>query len=320
MKKIISVSLVLLTVLSLLAGCGNKNKSQAVLDLEEQIEAIPDEITPETGAALSAARAAYEALPEEEQPKMKALKRLEQLEADYLTFMDVKNFAADALMIKAGTYDKTTMFSNLVARADEIKKTYNKLPKDQQEQIEGIDVIDEVLPAVQTYIDNAKAGAANYLCAFFKLNENKNYNITAVYCSKQLGTDGEELHFYALTYQDEKSTEHTLYSNARFSHEVTPSILLTRPETFFSETAPSGDNNPVEYGNVTLDAAEITAEARKLPAPKMPSTTAAEKAEDAETKADSAEEAAPAAEATTVPASETNTAAPAAETTTAAAN
>ena len=65
-----------------------------------------------------------------------------------------------------------------------------------------------------------------------------------------------------------------MYSTARFSHEVTASILLTRPETFFAETAPGGDNDPVEYGNVTLDAAEIVAEARKLPAPKAPPATA----------------------------------------------
>ena len=294
MKKIITVTLVLLTILALIAGCGKSGKSPAVLDLEAQIEAIPDEITPETGEALSAARAAYEALPEEDQAKMKQLKRLEKLEASYLAFMDVKNFASDITAVNAGTFSKTTNFSDLLERAEEIKKNYHKLPDDQQAQIEGVDQIDEALPALQAYVDNAKTGAVNYVCAFLKLNENKNYNITAVYCNKQPGADGGELHFYALTYQDEKGAEHTVYSNARFSHEVSASILLTRPETFFAETAPGGDNNPAEYGNVTLDAAEIVAEARNLPSPEAP-TTAAPAAEETTQAAAAEETTAPAA-------------------------
>ena len=306
MKKFLSAVLVILCVAALFAGCGGGEKTEDVLAVEAMIEALPEEITPALGVPLEEARAAFDALPEEDQARVSGRKRLEKLETAFLTFMDVRNYTQDIAAVAKGEYNKSTDFTGLLTRAEEIKNSYNKLPKDQQDQIEGIDGIDDALPIVQTYVDNAKTGAANYVSAFLKLNEKKNYNITAVYCNKQPGKDGEELHFYALTYQDDAGAEHTVYSNARFGHTVSAYILLSRPEAFFADTAPAGENDPVEYGNVKLDAAEVVAAARQLPVPEAAVTTDAGASTGAE---ETAEGTSAAAENTTAAAAETTTAA-----------
>lgn len=255
MKKFLAAALSAVLCVLLLAGCGKK--PQAVADVEAMIEAI-ETLTPESGEALVEARAAYEALPEAQQKRMNKLKQLEKQEARYADFMEVYDYVAELVSVsEEGSYSKASRISALLEQADEIKAKYKDLPKDLREQITGIEKIDELLPQVQTFVDNAMTGAVEYVKAFYKINAGKNYTVTKVYCNKQQGIDGEEMHFYALTYQDPNGEEHTVYSAARFSQNVTAEILVTRPETFFGETPPPGENDPVEYGNVTLDTAAV---------------------------------------------------------------
>ena len=259
-KYVIAVPLALLCAL-LLVSCGKKSGAAAAV--EARIEAI-ETLTPESGEALSEARAAYEALPEAEQKQMKKLKRLEKLEAQYAAFMTVHDYLAELNAVSgSGAYNKGSRISALLEQAAEIKKTYGDLPGELRDQIEGIEKIDELLPQVQTFVDNAQAGAVEYVKAFNKINAGKNYTVTKVYCNKQKGAQGEEMHFYALTYQDASGAEHTVYSAARFSQDVTAEILAARPDTFFGKTPPPGDNDPVEFGNVTLHTAAIVEAAGK---------------------------------------------------------
>ena len=261
MKKTITVGLLFLLCALLLTSCGKK--SDAAAAVEAQIEAIGD-VTPESGEPLAAARAAYDALPEADRKQMKKLKQLEKLEANYADLMEVYEYLAELNAVSAdGSYSKTSRISDLLDRAEEIKEKYDDLSKDLKDQITGIEKIDALLPQVQAYVDNAQAGAVEYVKAFNRINAGKNYTVTNVYCSKQQGTDGTEMHFYALTYRDASDTEHTVYSAARFSQNVTAEILAARPETFFGETPPPGENDPVEYGNVTLDTAAILEAAGK---------------------------------------------------------
>ena len=259
MKKFLAAALSAVLCMLLLASCGKK--PQAVTDVETMIDAI-ETLTPESGDALAEARAAYEALPEEQQKQVKKLKQLEKQEARYAAFMEVYDYVAELIAVsESGEYSKTSRISALLEQADEIKAKYKDLSKDLRDQITGIEKIDELLPQVQSYVDNAQTGAVEYVKAFYKINAGKNYTVTKVYCNKQKGTGGEEMHFYALTYQDGNGEEHTVYSSARFSQNVSAEVLVTRPETFFGETPPPGENDPVEYGNVTLDTAAAVLEA-----------------------------------------------------------
>lgn len=261
MKRFIFAALSVLLCALLLASCGKK--SEAAAAVEAQIEAI-GEITPESGDALAEARAAYDALPESEQKQVKKIKRLEKLEADYAALMEVYDYVNELTDVSEnGVFNKTSRISALLEQADEMKEKYEKLPKNLKSQITGIEKIDELLPQVQTYVDNAQTGAVEYVKAFLAVNEGKGYTVTKVYCNKQQSADGEEMHFYALTYQDGDGGEHTVYSAARFNKDVTASILAARPETFFGETPPPGENDPVEFGNVTLDTAAILEAAEK---------------------------------------------------------
>lgn len=255
MKKVIAAALSALLCVLLLASCGKKNPGAAAVDA--MIEAI-EEITPESGEALAAAREAYDALPEDDQKQVKKLRKLEKQEERYADLMEVQDYLTELSAVsESGSYSKSSRISALLEQADEIKDKYKHLPKDLKDQITGIEKIDELLPQVQTYVDNAQIGAIAYVKAFNQVNAGKNYTVTKVYCNKQQGMGGEEMHFFALTYQDADGEEHTVYSAARFAQTVTAEILVSRPETFFGETPPPGENDPVEYGNVTLDTAAI---------------------------------------------------------------
>lgn len=255
MKKYLSVLLAVLLCALLLASCGKRSEAAAAVDA--QIAAI-EEITPESGEALAEARAAYNALPEADQKRVKKLKQLEKQEETYAAFMEVHDYLDELMAVsESGSYSKTSRISALLEQSEEIKEKYEDLPKDLREQITGIDQIEELLPRVQAYVDNAQAGAVTYVKAFNQINAGKNYTVTQIFCNKQQGSDGAEMHFYALSYQDAQGKEHTVYSSARFSQNVTAEILAARPETFFGETPPPGENDPVEYGNVTLDVAAV---------------------------------------------------------------
>ncbi len=261
MKKILTAALLALLAALLLASCGKK--PAAVTEVEAMIEAIT-EITPESGEALAAARAAYDALPEAQQKQMKKLKALEKQEERYAALMEVQDYLTELSAVSEdGSYSKSSRVSELLERAEEIQKKYKALPNDLQAQITGIEKIDELLPQVQALVDNAQKGAVEYVKAFNTVYANKNYTVTKVYCSKQQSAGGEEMHFYALTYRDAAGEEHNVYATARFSQNVTAAILAARPETFFGDTPPGGGNDPVEFGNVTLDTEAILEAAKQ---------------------------------------------------------
>ena len=259
MKKILVSAALLLCAALLLTACG---KTQAVKDVEALISAV-GELKPESGEALSAARAAADALSAEEQKRVSNLKKLEKLEETFAAYEDVKQYL-DTLnaVSERGEFAKDTPISALIERAEEIKAAYAALPEALRTTLSGAEEIDSRLPALTSFAENAQKGAVTYVKAFLAQYADQKPTVTAVYCSKQQGRDGEEMHFYALKYTDAAGEEHTVYSQARFSADVSVQILLTRPETFFSDTPPAGDNDPVTNGNVTLDTAAVLSAAQ----------------------------------------------------------
>lgn len=258
MKKVLCTVLVIVLTVLMLAGCG---KTQATKSAEELIASIGD-LKTGSKEAVSAAREAYDSLSDEEKAKVKNADKLESAETELKSIDDI-NGDISSIIDAAGTSFSSEDFdvSGLIKKAEEIEAAYGDMPEAKKEMISGFDKISEAKAKLESYSENAVRAAAQYVKAFNKTYEGKNYTVTAVYCIKQIRNETDEYHLLALTYKDSAGKETDVYAHARCTTEVTADAIAARPETFFAD-APATDGTDAKLnGNVELDISAVLAAA-----------------------------------------------------------
>ena len=261
MKKILSVFLICLMSVSLLAGCGKR--TDAVKAVESQIKAI-GEVSLDSADAIDAAQKAYNALSEDEKKAVHNHKKLaeaaEELKALQTKFgsYDEMNDAIDKILDAAGSSFTAngTDFSGLIEQGEAILEQYKDLDKEGQSYVKVTDELSEAIESLKGSVDRSTESAAEYVKAFNTVYADEKYEVTAVYCLKQV-RDDTEYHIFALTYKDAAGQETTLYANARCSANTKASVIVDNADAFFAAKAVSDDYNAKENGNVTLDLAAV---------------------------------------------------------------
>lgn len=257
MRKIAVALLGIALFALLLTGCGRAKAAKAV---DAQIKAI-GRVSVESGDALSAARAAYEALTDEEKEDVKKLKKLESAEETYENYTRINAEIAEMINLSGTEFSDGRMgISYLITRAEEIKAEYKKMSSYEKSQITGVDRIDEAVEKLKTYEANTAAPARAYLQAFTSLYGAKGYVVTAVYCIKTIRAGGEEFHYFALTAKDAAGEERAFYATARCTTSVDAETIAAHPDVFFADAPVNDASDAVKNGNITLDPAALTAE------------------------------------------------------------
>ena len=301
MKKIAIATLILTLSAVLLTACG---KSDAVKQVEALIKQIDSNVSLDSEEAISAAREAYDKLPEEEQAKVGNYKKLETAGSKYDELVGLNDYIAK-MVDSAGTSFSKDDFdvSGMLDQYDEMVSVYDGLKDSEKEQIVGFDQLENAVAQLKDYDAGAQEAAAAYVRGFMEVYKDKGYTVTAVGCIKQIRED-KEYHFFSLTYKDKEGKEHNAYSTARFVGSNVISTIIARPDIFFADAPATEDTDCLTHGNVTIDVAAAVAAAEKLTVETIPAATAAP-----------ATTAAPAEETTAAPAADTT--APATEETTA---
>ena len=266
MKKILTMLLIFVLSLTLLAGCGKR--TDAVKALEAQIDAI-GEVTLDDADAVAAAQSAYAVLSEKEQKAVRnydklteAADKLKALKAKFKSY-DEMNEAIDNILEAAESVftSNDTDFSKLIEQGEAILEQYKDMDEDGKAYVKANEALSEAIDALKAGVDRTTASAAEYVKAFNELYAEENYEVTAVYCIKQV-RDETEYHIFALTYKDADGKETTVYANARCSANTTAGIIKENADAFFAAKPVSTDYNAAENGNVTLDLAAVMDKAK----------------------------------------------------------
>ena len=261
MKKAITVLLICLLSVSLLAGCGKR--TDAVKAVESQIKAI-GEVSLDSAEAIDAAQKAYNALSADEKKAVHNYDKLtdaaEELKALQTKFgsYDEMNDAIDQILNAADSSytSNDTDFSKLIEQGEAILEQYKDMDKEGKEYVKVSEELSEAIEALKGSVDRTTQSAAEYVKAFNTVYADENYEVTAVYCLKQV-RDDTEYHIFALTYKNAAGEETTLYANARCSANTLASVIADNADAFFAAKPVSNDYNAVENGNVTLDTAAV---------------------------------------------------------------
>ena len=258
MKKVISVILLFALCAALFAGCGGK-RTDAVKAVEEQIKAI-GEVSLDSAEAISAAQKAYTALSEDEKNAVRnyddltaAAEKLRALQTTFRSY-DEMNESINAILEAAkSTFSADdTDYSGLIEQGEAIIAQYKDLDAAGKDYVKVNDELSAALETLKAGVDRTVQSAAEYVKAFNELYAEEGYEVTAVYCIKQI-RDETEYHIFALTYKDKDGAETTLYSNARCSANTTAKVIVQNADAFFAKKAVSDDYNAAERGNVKLD-------------------------------------------------------------------
>ena len=248
MKKIIAVLLVLVLSLTCLTAC--KKKTEAVKNVDALIKALDG-----SEEAVAAAREAYDNLTAEEREAVSHFDRLEKAEEHIAEVKTLKE-KIDAIKDSAGTsYSSGNMpISSALEDAEAIREAYEKLSDEDKDRFDvNIDGLDEALDTLTAYAGDAETGAAAYVKAFLTTNPGK--EVTAVYCLKQIRSDGS-YHFFALDYKDGEETK-TVYANARCTSDVSADSIAKHADIFFADKAAMEEYDAKENGNVSIDTAKV---------------------------------------------------------------
>lgn len=260
MKKIvIAAAAAALAAAFLFSGCG---KSEEVKNVQELIAGI-GEVGEDSSEKIEEAKKAYDALSDEDKEKVNNYDKLEKAEEQQSVITGANDDIAAIVDAADTTFTKNgTDISGLIDRASEIKETYDGLSDEQKALIGDVDKIDSAVEKLTGYVDNANKAAVAYVKAFNKINAGKKYEITGVYCIKQIRNETDEFHFFALTYKDGEE-EHDVFANARCTQDVSADAIADRAENFFADAPLTDDNNAKENGNIEINLELVLAEAGK---------------------------------------------------------
>ena len=267
MKKIISVILLFALCVTVFVGCGGK-RTDAVKAVEEQIKAI-GEVSLDSADAISAAQRAYAVLSEDEKKAVRnyedltaAADKLRALQTTFRSY-DEMNETINAIQEAAkSTFSADgTDYSKLIEQGEAIIAQYKDLDADGKAYVKVTDELNSAIDTLKAGVDRTTQSAAEYLKAFNELYAEEGYEVTAVYCIKQI-RDETEYHIFALTYKDKDGAQTTLYANARCSANTTANVIVQNADAFFAKKAVSDDYNAAERGNVTLDLDAVLEKAK----------------------------------------------------------
>ncbi len=266
MKKVFTVILVCILALTLFAGCGKR--TDAVKAVEAQIEAI-GEVSLDSESAISAAQSAFAALSDDEKKAVRnyddlteAADKLKALQTKFDSY-DEMNAAIDSILEAAdSTFSADdTDISKLIDQGEAILEQYKELDDEGKEYVKVTDELNAAIDALKAGVDRTTESAAEYVKAFNNLNAEEDFEVTAVYCIRQVRND-TEYHIFALTYKDKDGAETTVYANARCSANTKAAVIEENADAFFAAKAVSEDYNAAENGNVTLDLAAVLEKAK----------------------------------------------------------
>lgn len=268
MKKIISVICICLLSLVVLASCSKK--TEAVKNVEGMIDGLAEVVIgTDSEGILAEIESAYNALSDEEKADVDNYDKLSAAKEELSSVIaknDLYNEMNSAISeitdaLQADFSNKNTDYAELISQVQDILGKYDELSDDEKENINITDEFNEAVDTVNALVSSAEKSAAEYVRAFNTVYADKKYEITGVYCIKQI-REGTEYHTFALTYKDGSGEEHNIYANGRCSANTPAQTLVANADTFFSERAVSDDYNAIINSNIDIDFDAVTALAK----------------------------------------------------------
>lgn len=241
------------------AGCG---KNESVKAAEAAIRAIGD-VDLNSTDVIQSAREAFAKLSPEEKEKVGNYKKLTEAVETYEKIKSVSDDINTVIKASETTFsDDTFNVSESLAKINDIKTRYGELKKRQRESVKDFDKLDAAEKKLGGYVDNAKKAAVQYVKAFLQTEKGKGADVTAVYCIKQIRSEGSEYHFFALTFKGTDGKERDIYAGARVSPDVSVEAIKRNEDVFFASAPRSLDSDAKKHGNITLNAADLLAAAK----------------------------------------------------------
>lgn len=258
MKKVLICILVCLMAALTLTSCKGK-KTDATKAVEAMISEL-GEITIDSADELKAIEKAYTALSPDEKDRVKnydkfreAKEELKALQTKFKSYDEMNETIQQIIDLASTTFSRDDAdFSDLIAKGNAILEQYKDLSKDEKAYVNVTDEFKDALKALTDMVGSTEKCAAEYVKAFNRIYADQHYELSAVYCIKQL-RDDVQYHIFALTYKDADGNEHNLYANARCSDGTTAEVIEQNKDVFFAETAVDYSFNAVFNGNVDLD-------------------------------------------------------------------
>ena len=164
---------------------------------------------------------------------------------------------ADVIEAAKTTFSKDgTDFSALIEKGEALLEQYKDLSGADKDYVQMSDEFTAALDALKEAADVTVKAAAEYVKAFNTVYKGKKYEVTGVYCIKQI-RDDRAYHIFALTYKNEKGEEGSVFANARCTAETKAETMVKNKDSFFAKESVSSTYNAKENGNVTLELAEV---------------------------------------------------------------
>lgn len=256
MKRIITVSLVVLMISLLLCSCG---KSEAAKAVEAKIDAI-ESIDLTKGDAIEEAENAYAMLPGEEKKDVKNYDELKEIRAEYDKLKAFNEKADEFIKL----IDRT--FSEYGVAYSEFAELFNSLTEENNECSEKVkEEYAKIFEPVKTKNDEyntvceaAVKSAVSYINGFKKATGIESFVLNQINAIAQK-SDGNTYYLFAMTYTDDSGAEKSIYSSARFAGTPSVDSMMSYKDNFYSEIPMSDKTNALKSGNVILDVNEVTA-------------------------------------------------------------
>jgi|GEM_PF-3560685 len=259
MKKVlVLISVCLLSVL-VLASCAKK--TEATKNVESMINGLADvQIDVDSEESLAEIESAYNALSDEEKERVNNYEKLKKAQEEFSsvqtkheTYENMNSAISEIIDAAQAEFSgDDTDYSELMSQAQDVLDKYDELEDEEKENINISEDFSQAVESISSYVASAEESAAAYVKAFNSVYADENYEVTGVYCIKQI-RDTTEYHIFALTYKDEAGEEHDLFSNARCSANTNAETIVANSDTFFCERAASDEYNAKLNGNVPLN-------------------------------------------------------------------
>lgn len=267
MKKILLAAVICLLAALTLTACGGK-KTEATKAVEAMIGDM-GEITIDSADALGKIQEAYNALSAEEKERVKNYdkfeKALETLKAEkqrFASYDEMNAKIAEIVNAAGSTFSKDgTDYSKLIESGNAILEQYGKMSGEEKSHIQMPDDFKSALETLGGYVSGTEAIATEYVKAFYTVYKDQKYEVTNIYCIKQIRNE-TQFHVFALTYKDAAGAEHTLYANARCSADTKAAAIAENADAFFAEKSVSDDFNAVTNGNVEINVENVLKNAK----------------------------------------------------------
>lgn len=252
MKKFISLTAVILTMLMVLSSCG---KSEEVKLCQQKIKAIGD-VTLEKIELIEDAENAFMQLSSEEMADVKNRSDLTKAREEY----DILKEFADKVDALSAKLDK--VFTEYGISYTEVMDEYNALresiPEETKEKYAVIDTLNDKIAMFDTVTEKAEKSAVSYVKGFLELNKDKQITVTEIGCIAQISEETTYCMF-ALRYT-EGTEEKEVYAAARFADSPTVESMTSYAEDFYKDAPASDKTNALTTGNVVIDTAKVLSE------------------------------------------------------------